>query len=138
MHMQSVTVEYQRFGDSPGILRRSDRYIRSVGTTGLTQEVSFEVPQENLTRAMKLLDYGRFAAGGSAAREPAEKMLQGLAPYVERFLGESLPPKCDGRVRVQIDLVTRALELAQLPFEIIEESRPDLSDLVVTRRIRQP
>jgi hypothetical protein len=69
--MRNLTVEYLRFGDPTGVLRLSDRYIRSVGTTQPTDEVSFGVPQENLTRAMALLDYGRFRSAGVGARDAA-------------------------------------------------------------------
>lgn len=132
--MRNLTVEYLRFGDPTGVLRLSDRYIRSVGTTQPTDEVSFGVPQENLARAMAYLDYGRFRSAGEGARDAAERVLTGLAPHVERFLfSEGLP--VDDASPLQIDIVTRALELAQLPFEVVEEARPRL---IVTRRIRQP
>ena len=132
--MKSVTVEYQRFGDPTGVLRLSDRYIRTVGITEPTEEVSFGLPQENLTRAMASLDYGRFGGEGESAREQAERVLKGLAPHVEQFLcAKTLLDEMDDDL--QIDVVARPLELAQLPFEIIEETQPKL---VVTRRLRQP
>src|SRR5262245_23418202 len=134
MFMKSVTVEYQRFGDPTGVLRLSDHYIRTVGTTEPTDEVSFGIPQENLTRAMARLDYARFESEGENARNQAESVLKELAPRVEQFLcSKTLLQETDGDL--QIDVVARPLELAQLPFEIIEESQPKL---VVTRRIRLP
>ena len=132
--MKNLTIEYQRFGDPTGVLRLSDRYIRTVGATELADEVPFDVPQENLTRAMALLDYGRLSRAEPGARDAAEKVLRGLAPHIERFLLRDGLPSGNADF-VQLDVVTRALELAQLPFEIIEESRPHL---IVTRRIRQP
>lgn len=134
--MRSLTVEYQRFGDPTGVIRLSDRYIRIVGDTAPVEELGFELSQENLEHGMAALDYGNFERGGDpqGTRRTAELFLDDVAPYLERFLlGEALPIGGDGLC--QLDVVTRALELAQLPFEVLEESR---ADLVVTRRIRQP
>lgn len=132
MPITSLAVEYQRFGDSHGVVRVSDRYIRTVGGTEPTREVSFGLPQEDLTRAMASLNYGEFRNTGASER--AERMLARLAPLVEQFLLDDTSPAASGAL-VQIEVVTRLLELAQLPFEIIEEFRPNL---VVTRRIRHP
>ncbi|MGE0813391.1 MAG: CHAT domain-containing protein [Vicinamibacterales bacterium] len=132
--MKSHTVEYLRFGDATGILRLSDKYIRNVGVSGLGAEVSFELAQAQLEHAMKALDYAAFARKGAGAREAAEDVLLRLAPFVERFLLHEDVEAAGGEY-VQVDVVTRALELAQLPFEVVEESRPAL---VVTRRIRRP
>jgi len=134
--MRSLTVEFQRFGDPTGVVRLSDRYIRTIGTTAPAEEVGFELSQENLDYAMAALDYSRFeyAGNATAVRSTAEQVLTDLAPYMRRFLlggvfrrGAPQP--------YQIDIVARALELAQLPFELLEESD---SNLIVTRRIRQP
>ncbi|MBY0276081.1 CHAT domain-containing protein [Candidatus Binatia bacterium] len=132
--LESVTIELQRFGDPAGILRLSDRYIRTIGISAPADEVSFKLPQENLTEAMKRLDYDRFVRAGDTARDDAEEMLRGLAPFVTEFLfgPSSLPPVAGGLQ--QIDVVARPLELAQLPFEVIEEAR---TDVVVTRRVRR-
>src|SRR5690242_6916501 len=86
MSLKSVTVEYQRFGDSVGMLRLSDRYIRTIGITDPADDVPFGIDQDKLARAMALLDYGRFSSGGEDARERAERVLAGLAPVVEEFL----------------------------------------------------
>ena len=134
--MQSLTVEFQRFGDPTGVIRLSDRYIRTIGTTAPAEEVSFALSQEILDRGMDALDYRRFerAAGDpDAVRATAEYFLDDITRFLEDFLlGDELPT--DGEGPFQIDIVTHALELAQLPFEILEESHPEL---VITRRIRQ-
>jgi len=134
--MQSLTIEYQRFGDPTGVIRLSDRYIRTLGTTTPTEEVGFELSQENLDLAMAALDYGRFeyADDLEKVRHTAEHVLIDLAPYMRRFLlGKTF--RRGARQPCQIDIVARPLELAQLPFEVLEEFDPNL---VVTRRIRQP
>ena len=115
--MRSLTVEFQRFGDPTGAIRLSDRYIRTVGDTASAQEVGFELPQENLDHAMAALDYGNFERSGDpqGTRCTAELFLKDVAPYLERFLlGGELPIGGDGLC--QLDVVTLALELAQLPF----------------------
>lgn len=134
--MRSLTVEFQRFGDPTGVIRLSDRYIRTVGTTAPAEEIGFELSQENLDSAMAALDYGRFeyADDAEAVRRTAEQVLTDITPYMRRFLlGGTLGR--GARQPCQIDVVARALELAQLPFEVLEESDPNL---IVTRRIRQP
>lgn len=134
--MRSLTVEFQRFGDPTGVIRLSDRYIRTIGTTAPAEEIGFELSQENLDYAMAALDYGRFeyADDPAAVRHTAEQVLADVAPYMRRFLlGGTF--RHGARQPWQIDVVARALELAQLPFEVLEESDPNL---VVTRRIRQP
>ncbi|MES9990668.1 MAG: CHAT domain-containing protein [Candidatus Thiodiazotropha sp.] len=142
MELSSLTVELQRFGDPTGVIRLSDRYIRTIGTTAPAQEIGFELSQENLDRAMATLDYSRFeyAEDSNAVRTTAEYVLHDLAPYLERFLLGEKPPHFKGtRARKdschQLDVVARPLELAQLPFEVLEASNPNL---IVTRRIRQP
>ena len=57
--MNSYTIEYQRFGDPVGMIRLSDRYIRTLGPTAPAEEVSVGISQENLDRGMAALsDFG--------------------------------------------------------------------------------
>ncbi len=132
--MDSITVEFQRFGDAPGVLRRSDRYIRTVGTSAPADEVHFGLDQAVLIRGMKTLDYDRFRGPGDvdAIYKVATKFLSDIKPLLEDFLSTaSLPKHSSGPY--QMEVVTRALELAQLPFEVLATP-----EIVVTRRIRQP
>jgi len=57
--MQAHTIEYQRFGDPSGIIRLSDRYIRTLGPKQPTVEISVGVAQEQLEPGMATLDYSR-------------------------------------------------------------------------------
>ncbi len=134
--MKSLTIEFQRFGDAPGILRLSDRYLRTIGTAGPGEEVGFGVSQDRLANAMKCLDYQNFrgAKDPQEVRVRANTVLQQLAPHLEKFLGPR-PSLGSGDRPYQLDVLTHAYELAQLPFEVLEAA--DRS-LVVTRRIRQP
>ncbi len=135
MELSSLTVEFQRFGDPTGVIRLSDRYIRTIGTTAPAQEIGFELSQENLDHAMAALDYSRFeyADDLQAVRRTAEYVLTDIEPYLQDFL---LGTKFRRGLRTpcQIDIVARPLELAQLPFEVLEQFNPNL---IVTRRIRQ-
>lgn len=134
--MQSVTVEYQRFGESTGVIRTSDPYLRTNGTTGPIDEVCFEISQARLIQGMAALDYDRFRTGDEeTVRHVAERFLADLQPYLEKFLPTTPPPEHNGQT-YQLEIVTRALELAQLPFEILEEGAA--AGAVITRRIRQP
>ncbi|MDJ0768049.1 MAG: CHAT domain-containing protein [Ilumatobacter sp.] len=134
--MQSVTVEFQRFGESTGVIRTSDHYIRTNGTTGPTEEVRFPLGQSQLLQGMATLDYERFRSGDlDRVREVAEQFITDLRPFLEEFLPIGPPPDHDGST-YQVEIVTRALELAQLPFEILEEDAA--TNAVITRRIRQP
>ncbi|MEW8508463.1 MAG: CHAT domain-containing protein [Candidatus Thiodiazotropha sp.] len=142
MELNSLTVEFQRFGDPTGVIRLSDRYIRTVGTTAPAQEIGFEISQENLNQAMAALDYSHFeyADDNAAVRNTAEMVLKDIEPYLRRFLLDDKPPsprRSPGYQSPynQIDVVARPLELAQLPFEALEASD---NNLIVTRRIRQP
>lgn len=132
--MDSITVEFQRFGDATGVLRTSDRYLRTVGTSAPAEEVRFELEQAVLIKGMSTLDYSRFrgTADGDAIRSVAARFLSDIEPYLRRFLPTG-PPGSHAGGRYQVEVVTRALELAQLPFEVL--STPDV---IVTRRIRQP
>lgn len=134
--MDSLTIEFQRFGESTGIIRGSDRYIRTVGTVEPAEEVAFPIPQEILDSGMDTLDYRRFKRGGDELKkvtEVAEDFIRQIEPYLKQFLlgGRALRKRKTVR---QIDIVTHALELAQLPFEILEEEH---EKLIITRRIRQ-
>lgn len=133
--IRAHTVEFQRFGDAEGLLRLSDKYIRTVGPTAPAEEAPFTIRQALLEQGMQSLDYRRFARGAAAdVTRTAEGFLTDVAPHIRRFV--AAPSTEDaGPGLCQIDFVTHALELSQLPLEVLEESR---DDLVVTRRIRQP
>ena len=132
--MLSVTIEFQRFGDTIGILRESERYIRTVGTTAPADEVQFQLEQACLVDGMRTLDYGLFDGPGDPEkiRENSARFLSGIKAYLEEFLPTAAPPGCT-EDRYQVEVVTRALELAQLPFEVLASSHVE-----ITRRIRQP
>ncbi|MEM9314335.1 MAG: CHAT domain-containing protein [Pseudomonadota bacterium] len=134
--MESLTIEFQRFGDPAGIVRLSDRYIRIPGTQEPVSEVGFALAQENFDKGMATLDYGNFA--GSAERregvlQTADWFLEDIKKPLVDFLFET--PLDAGAGLKQVEIVTRAQELSQLPFEALEEFH---EDLVITRRIRQP
>jgi hypothetical protein len=135
--MKSTTVEFQRFGDPTGVIRLSDRYIRTIGTVAPTEEVSFTVAQEILDAGMATLDYASLRGSEHSidlARRRARHFIQDVVPLLRLFLFGTKRPAAREK-RHQIDIVTQALELAQLPFEALEEEDPNL---VITRRIRQP
>lgn len=132
--MQSVTIEYQRFGGRVGVLAKDTNYLRTVDIGGPVSTVNFPLAQQTLTEAMKRLDYGQFRLGDpDQVRRVAEDFLSQVAPILEKFLPPERPAQADGLY--QLEVVTRAFELAQLPFEVLEGAS---EDVVITRRIRQP
>lgn len=134
--MRSETIEFQRFGDPTGILRLSDRYIRTVGQTRTAQEVGIDLPQDRLSDAMATFDYGHFGrANHGALVARAEDVLDQLAPIFAAFLDVASIGKVGRQERCQVDIATRLSELSQLPFEVLEESDPRW---IITRRVRQP
>ncbi len=136
--MESITIEFLRFGDDVGIARLSEEYIRIAGLTSPASNVSLPFTQQNLSRAMKQFDYALLDRG-----DPDEAIARARA-HVDEFrkhLGEfvslsDLPTSASGDV--QLDLVTRFQELAQLPFEVLEDQEDSARRIVVTRRVRQP
>ena len=81
--MRSITIELQRFGDPSGVIRLSDRYIRSCGATEPISHVSFAVPQENLDRAMATFEYERFShEGRDRAVAQADGIVRKLASHI--------------------------------------------------------
>jgi len=131
--MQSIAIEYLRFGDETGIARLSERYLCTV-QSGELSTVQLGLTQGTLQEAMRRLDYVNYRRGQlEAVREDAEGVLRQLLPRLQAFLPK-LPNKCAGEPR-QIEIVTQALELAQLPFEVLEEKD---AELIITRRIRLP
>lgn len=131
--MQSIAVEYLRFGDDVGIARLSEEYLRTV-QSGELATVKLGLPQAKLDAAMQRLVYANFRrADTNEVRQDAEGVLSQLAPRLEQFLPE-IPKSADGE-KTQIEVVTQALELAQLPFEVLEDKH---NHLVITRRIRLP
>lgn len=131
--MQSIAVEYLRFGDDIGIARLSEQYLRTVQSGGV-KTVRLELTQNKLQDAMRFLDYVNYRRGNAnAVRENAEDVLRQLLPRLKAFMPD-LQRKNDGDL-IQVEIVTQALELAQLPFEVLEEED---DDLIVTRRIRLP
>ena len=130
--MNSYTVEYQRFGSVTGILSPERKYLRTEGTHNQAEEVSFPVLQQNLSKAMGSLNYNLFKKyDASIVRKNAKANLTNLEVKIRDFLPL---PKSSADL-YQLEVVTQSLELAQLPFEILEESD---SKIIVTRRIRQP
>ncbi|MCB1744995.1 MAG: CHAT domain-containing protein, partial [Gammaproteobacteria bacterium] len=135
--VRAHTVEFLRFGDPTGVLRLSDRYLRSIDASPIA-EVAFPIPQERLERGLTALDYDNFARAVDAAHKDrilavADRFIADLGGYLQDFVLGPLRPAA-GRI-TQVDVVTPSLELAQLPFEFLEER---LDELVVTRRVRQP
>ena len=134
--MRSTTIEYQRFGDSVGLLRRSDAYLRTVDG-GPTEEVRFELDQARLRSAMARFDYKLLSSSAQrdAVLENAQKTLDTLRELLAAFLPLDRPEPLPEGARWQVEIVTRALELSQLPFEALEADHPGL---VLTRRVRLP
>ena len=132
MAMQSVTIELNRFGDPEGVLTLSETYLRAIGNEPIV-EASIGLKQKAFSRRMKKLGYDRFRHGSADdVRTAAETALAELIEPISGLL--PVPEGASGELR-QMDIVTNALELAQLPFEVLEENRPDI---VLTRRVRQP
>jgi len=132
MALRSRTVEFLRFGDPTGIIRLSDRYIRAIGSEP-TEEVSFGIRQDLLDFGMKSLAYDNFKrADRKDVLCTAETFLDAVARQLETFLAGMLTS--DDTELCQIDIVTQAKELAQLPFEVLEEKN---ERIVITRRVRQ-
>jgi len=131
--VHSIAVEYLRFGDDTGIARLSERYLRTV-QSGAVATVQLNLTQDKLQAAMQRLDYVNYKRGNAdAVREDAEGVLRQLLPRLREFLPD-LRRTTDSE-RIQVEIVTQALELAQLPFEVLEEEDENLT---VTRRIRLP
>lgn len=130
--MLSTTIELKRFGDPEGILRLKEEYLRDVDNRP-TEEVTLGLKQKAFRLTMKKLSYDRFR-GSSAdeVREAAEAALRELHGEIANLLPVEIGEA--GRLQ-QLDVVTTALEVAQLPFEVLEEHE---GDVVVTRRVRQP
>nr|VFJ63294.1 MAG: CHAT domain-containing protein [Candidatus Kentron sp. FW] len=130
--MDSITIELNRFGDPEGVLKLSEKYLRAIGNAPIV-EASMELKQKDFRRLMKKLDYDRFRLGSpEAVRREAEEALAELIEPISRLL--PLPDSASEELQ-QIEVVTGALELAQLPLEVLEENR---RDIVLTRRVRQP
>jgi hypothetical protein len=135
--MRSVTIEYQRYGDSTGILRSSDRYLRTIGLSGAADEVPPPLDQARLERALGALDYQNFSGpvDVAAVQGRAEDVIEQLKQHLRGFLPDQAPEGHQPGSPYQIDVVARARELAQLPLEALEA---DTDDAVITRRVRQP
>ncbi len=130
--VKSVTIEMNRFGDPEGVLRLSEAYLRAIGSNPV-QEANIGLKQKDFRLRMKKLSYDRFRSGSpDDVRDEAETALGELIEPISAFL--SVPSLGAGSL-LQIDVVTNALELAQLPFEVIEEQH---DGIVLTRRVRQP
>lgn len=131
--MRSIAVEYLRFGDDAGIARLSERYLRTV-QSGKVSTVQLNLRQDKLREAMGRLDYVNYRRrNAEAVRNDAETVLRQLLLRLKEFLPEL--PRTNDSEQLQIEIVTQALELAQLPFEVLED---DDEHLVITRRIRLP
>lgn len=129
--MHSIAVEYLRFGDDAGIARLSERYLCTVQSGELTT-LQLNLTQAKLREAMRRLDYVNYRRGkADEVREEAESVLRQLLPRLQAFLPKVLA-EAHGERR-QVEIVTQALELAQLPFEVLEEAD---DNLIITRRIR--
>lgn len=132
--MESVTVEFQRYGDPSGMLRLTESYLRTVGAFGALEEVAAPVTQENLGRALGALSYRKYEDGDPrAVLRRAEEALRQLADALTPFLAVERPEAATGGSPYQADIVVQPLEIAQLPFEILEDLD---DDIVITRRIR--
>ena len=131
--MKSLTVEFLRFGDPTGIIRLSESYIRTIGTSGPATEARLILTQENLDNGMSALNYDNW---NDHLSQTADRLVEDLTPRIAEFVldGEEASIDPTNKDPLQLEIVSSAFELAQLPFEMLEETYPDL---VVTRRIRQ-
>ncbi len=130
--MQSITIELNRFGDDEGILKSSEKYLRAIGNEPIV-EAKIGLKQKEFRRLMKKLSYDRFRISDlEEVQKEAEDALKDLGKHIKDLLPLS---DSESEELYQVDVVTNALELAQLPFEVIEETR---NDIVLTRRVRQP
>ena len=129
--MQSITIELNRLGDAEGVLRLSESYMRAVGNDPI-EEAKVQLKQKAFGLCMKKLSYDRFRSGPTGeVRAEAEQALAELIQPIKDLLPI---PDYDTEGLLQVDVVTNALELAQLPFEVLEEGH---EDIVLTRRVRQ-
>ena len=130
--MRSITIELSRFGKpADKVLNMSDKYLRAIGNEPQV-EVGSGLMQKPFRLQMKRLQYERLRQGSlEERRQEAEDALKGLIEPIKDIL--AVPDSTSEELR-QVDVVTSALELAQLPIEVLEE---ESSNIVLTRRVRQ-
>ena len=130
--MRSEMIEFLRFGDATGILRKGERYLAVSGTKPVRQPVTNYGHAEFLKNLVKL----RYI--NTTSDQERNAALERTAAEATNMLGVSslsVDP-------VQIDLVISASELWLLPFEAASDSEGNPlfvqkdNTLVLTRRIR--
>ncbi len=135
--MDAITVEFQRFGDDSGVLRRSDQYIRTVGSFAPAEEDKLMLEQADLDRGMKTLDYENYRGAkpteAENVRKNADRFIEQISEVLTNFLPTDPAENFSGGC-YQVEVVTRAKELAQLPFEVLAPE----GKCIITRRVRQP
>src|SRR5712691_5220485 len=130
--MQSVTIEFLRFGTEPGILRKGDPYLATCGSNPVRQ---FQMPFDHKD-FLHLLRSLRYKAAESERQAALEKLSATVSAILQPLAGPGPEP-------LQLDLVTSAAELWALPFEAAQglDGGPLFVDpqrvVVPTRRIRQ-
>jgi hypothetical protein len=126
-------IEFLRFGGERHSISEEEMYIRTIGDLKAKQ-VSMTMNEDECFQWLCQLRYGSQTEGLER-----QKALDQLAEKVTQFLE---PPKLL-KEPVQLDLVTSARELWQLPFEAVRfpTGEPMLVDkenmVVLTRRVRK-
>ncbi|MDI3467131.1 MAG: hypothetical protein OJF50_005952 [Nitrospira sp.] len=130
--MRSEMMEFLRFGDSSGILRKGDPYLVVSGTTPVRE------CRTNYGQEQYFDEYHKLRYSTSITERQRNEAIQRLAGEAKQMLGKlQLGPG-----PTQVDLVISASELWLLPFEaVIDDAETPLfaqSDkkFVLTRRIR--
>ena len=131
--MKSIMIEFLRYGGERHSISEKEMYIRTVGAFE-AEQVFMTMNEDECFEWLCQLRYG------SQTKElERQKALDQLAKKVTEFLE---PPELPEEP-VQLDLVTSARELWQLPFEAVRfpTGEPMFVDnenvVVLTRRVRK-
>lgn len=130
--MRSEMMEFLRFGDSSGILRRNDPYLAVSGTAPVRE------CRTNYSQEQYFDEYYKLRYSASITEKHRNEAIKRLADEAKQMLGKlQLGPG-----PTQVDLVISASELWLLPFEAVTDdaetplfARSD-KKFVLTRRIR--
>ncbi|HEX9725472.1 MAG TPA: CHAT domain-containing protein, partial [Vicinamibacteria bacterium] len=131
--IESVIVEFQRFGEAAGLFRRGERYLLTRGWNEPVVECEMPLNQKEFLTNLNLLRY-------LGDKFEASTALDTLSQHAASILPE-LPEGSPDRI-VQVDLVAGAAELWAFPFEACRRNGEPLfarreRPVVLTRRIRQ-
>ncbi len=131
--IESVIVEYQRFGEAAGLFRHGERYLMTRGWNEPVVEREMPLNQKEFLENLNQLRY-------LGTRSDAEAALGTLSEHASEIL-PAIPEGTPDKI-VQVDLVAGAAELWAFPFEACRRNGEPVfasreRPVVLTRRIRQ-